>query len=287
MARGKTSVEDDEGSGRPSNDSFSDAIFVYLNRNAQASCQEIAKDLLIPKITILYVLDEMRLRFFVARWMRYKLSPELKAKRIEICQEMLEIREKLGPGQNDHIIAGDKYWIYCDNNLCGQCTADRAPVSPRIQTTISWIMTMISTSFTRQGLISVETLTETERFISPFSMETNLLNIIQSVSVFCPKMQAQCYWMYLDSAKPHNSALSFQKTEELGFTRLTQPHYSPDLTPCSFFLFGYLKTQPHGENFRSQNEVISVVRAFDQDPHSNALANLPRMDREITQVCCE
>jgi hypothetical protein len=40
------------------------------------------------------------------------------------------------------------------------------------------------------------------------------------MSVFHPKMQAQGYWMHVDNAKFHNSALWLQKSEDLGFTRL-------------------------------------------------------------------
>jgi hypothetical protein len=121
---------------------------------------------------------------------------------------------------------------------------------------------MISVYFTRQGFVSVEILPKTERFNSIFFIETILLNIIQSLNVFRLKMQAQDYWMHIDKAKPHNSALSVQKTEELGFTRLSQRPYFSDVAPCCFFPFGYLEKELHGKNSGSQNEVISVVRAF-------------------------
>jgi hypothetical protein len=68
--------------------------------------------------------------------------------------------------------------------------------------------------------------------------------------------------MNIDNAKSHNSVLSLQKTQELGFTRLVQPPYSLGLAPYDFFLFSYLKKKLHGKNFRPQNEVISVMRAF-------------------------
>jgi hypothetical protein len=68
--------------------------------------------------------------------------------------------------------------------------------------------------------------------------------------------------MHIDDAKPHNFGLSLHKTEELGFTRLAQPLYFFDLAPYDFFLFGYLKKELHGKNFRSQNSVISVLRAL-------------------------
>jgi hypothetical protein len=54
---------------------------------------------------------------------------------------------------------------------------------------------MISAYFTRQGFVSVEALPETERFNSTLFTEIILPNIVQSISVFRPKMQAQCYWM--------------------------------------------------------------------------------------------
>jgi hypothetical protein len=59
-------------------------------------------------------------------------------------------------------------------------------------------------------------------------------------------MQAQDYWLHIDNAKRHNSALSLHKSEELGFTRLPQPTYSPDFALCDFFLFGYLKKELQG-----------------------------------------
>jgi hypothetical protein len=90
-------VGEDERLGRPSSDSHSDSISGYLNRNPQASCPKIAKELFIPMTTILAILNKVSLRFFVARQMPYRLLLELKAKRIEICQKMLEVLEQLGP----------------------------------------------------------------------------------------------------------------------------------------------------------------------------------------------
>jgi hypothetical protein len=97
---GRTSVENDDRPGRPSSDSLSAAVSGYLNRNPHASCRDIAKDLFIPTTTVLRLLDEIDPRFFVARWVPHKLSAELKAKRVEVCREMLKVVEQLGPGQN-------------------------------------------------------------------------------------------------------------------------------------------------------------------------------------------
>jgi hypothetical protein len=103
---GRTSVEDDERRGRLSSDNLSDAVSDYLNRNPHASCREVVEDLFIPMAAILRVLDEMSLRFFVARWVPYKRSFEVKVKRIEICQEMLDVLEQFGPRQKIILLQG-------------------------------------------------------------------------------------------------------------------------------------------------------------------------------------
>jgi hypothetical protein len=89
----RTSVEDDDRPGRPSSDSLPATVSGYLNRNLYASCRDIAKDVFIPRTTIFPFLDEMGLRFFVARWGPHERSAKVKAKGVEICREMLDVLE--------------------------------------------------------------------------------------------------------------------------------------------------------------------------------------------------
>jgi hypothetical protein len=43
--------------------------------------------------------------------------------------------------------------------------------------------------------------------------------------------------------------MSIEKIEELGFILVHQPLYSPDLAPCDFFLFGYVKQHLERKRF--------------------------------------
>jgi hypothetical protein len=52
---------------------------------------------------------------------------------------------------------------------------------------------MISACFTRQGFVSIEARSETERFNSAFVAETILPRLVQSASLLPLKMQAQDY----------------------------------------------------------------------------------------------
>jgi hypothetical protein len=134
---------------------------------------------------------------------------------MDICREILEVLGKLSPRRKNQIITGDEYRTYSDNYHRGQWIADRVAVSPRIRTTISSKKTMISVYFTRHGFVSIEALPETERFNSVFFPKIILPSFVQFVSLFCPKMQAQDYWLHIDNATRHNSALSLYEIEEL------------------------------------------------------------------------
>jgi hypothetical protein len=54
--------------------------------------------------------------------------------------------------------------------------------------------------------------------------------------------------------------------EEDGFIRVPQPPYSPDLAPCDFFLFGYLKFQLEGRTFFDDSVKEEVRRILMEIP---------------------
>jgi hypothetical protein len=61
--------------------------------------------------------------------------------------------------------------------------------------------------------------------------------------------------------------MSIEKIEELGFILVPQPPYSPDLAPCDFFLFGYLKHHLEGKRLTREDQVTAAVReVFDRIP---------------------
>jgi hypothetical protein len=65
----------------------------------------------------------------------------------------------------------------------------------------------------------------------------------------------------------HTSKMSIEKIEELGFILVPQPPYSPDLTPCDFFLFGYPKQHLEGKHFTRKDQMIApVMEVFDKIP---------------------
>jgi hypothetical protein len=61
--------------------------------------------------------------------------------------------------------------------------------------------------------------------------------------------------------------MSIEMIEELDFILVHQPPYFPDLAPCDFFLFGYLKQHLEGKHFTREDQAIAaVMKVFDKIP---------------------
>jgi hypothetical protein len=117
---------------------------------------------------------------------------------------------------------------------------------------------MLSAYFSRTGFVFIESLPQGQNYNSHFFREIILPSVVENLSVACPKLKATAAHLHIDNAKPHNSRLSLQKIED-GFIRVPQPPHSPDLAPCNFFLFGYLKSQLEGKTFFDENSLKTEV----------------------------
>jgi hypothetical protein len=118
---------------------------------------------------------------------------------------------------------------------------------------------MLSAYLSHTGFVSIEFLPQGQNYNSHFFTEIILPGIVENLSVARLKLKATAAHAHTDNAKPQNSQLSLQKIEEYGFVRVPQPLNSPDLAPCDFFLFGYLKLQLEGKIFFDENSLKTEV----------------------------
>ena len=58
-----------------------------------------------------------------------------------------------------------------------------------------------------------------------------------------------------DNECPHVSCLMLRFLVKHQITQVTQPHYSPDLALCDFWLFPKLKSPLKGKRFQTVNEI--------------------------------
>jgi hypothetical protein len=99
-----------------------------------------------------------------------------------------------------------------------------------------------------------------QKYNSQFFTETVLASIEKKPAECFPKLGTTAAHLHIDHAKSHTSKMSIEKIKEPGFTLVHQPPYSPDLAPCDFFLFGYLKQHLEGKHFNKEDQVLAAVK---------------------------
>jgi transposase len=144
---------------------------------------------------------------------------------------------------------------------------DRDEPPPNMKRTIRSKKTMVSAYFSRCDFVSGEFLPMGQKYNSQFFTDTVLPSIEKKLAECRPKLRTTAAHLHVDNAKPHTSKMSIEMIEELGFILVPQPPYFPDLAPCDFFLFGYLKQHLEGKYFTREDQMIAAVReVFDTIP---------------------
>ena len=82
-----------------------------------------------------------------------------------------------------------------------------------------------------------------------------------------------------DNATPHVAKRTRETLQSLHITAIEYPPYSPDLSPCDFFLFGRLKRELRGRNFEQRQDLEAEVRhvchrVIRRDEYAEAMQNL-------------
>ena len=90
--RGEEEAEDQYRSGRSKRSNLLDPILSLLEKYPFYSAKKISKELIAPYTTIIKVMKEqLNLKKYFSKWIPYRITEELKEKRMEYCREMLEI----------------------------------------------------------------------------------------------------------------------------------------------------------------------------------------------------
>jgi histone-lysine N-methyltransferase SETMAR len=141
-------------------------------------------------------------------------------------------------------------------------TQGRDELPPNVKRTISSRKTMVSAYFSRCGFISVEFPLMGQKHKSQFFLETILSSIEKKLAEWRPKLRTTTTHLHVDNAKRHTSKMSIETIDKLGFILVLQPPYSPDLAPCHFFLFGYVKQRLEGKHSAREDQVTAAVRGI-------------------------
>jgi len=177
------------------------------------------------------------------------LTNEQKENRKNVCLDLLERIE------NDkkifkHVITGDETWIFeYDPDTKLQSSEWHTSNSPRPKKTKSKskTKTMLICFFDTQGVVHKEFMPQGQTVNKQYHHEV-LERLRKRVHRVRPEI-ADTWMLHHDNALCHTAISVNELLTKKGISVVPQPPYSPDLSPCDFFIFPKLLIPPQKSSF--------------------------------------
>ena len=273
--RGRTSLEDETRSGRPSDATDEEMCnkvrdLVYSDRRVKV--EEIANALHISHDSISTILhDRLGMRKLSARWVPKSLSDEQMATRASVCSALLKRFRSKEDDFLSHLVTVDETWVhYYEPENKAQSRQWVWPGYPRpkkFKTQLSVGKAMASVFWDTQGVIMLDFLAKKSTITGAYY--ANLLDQLRTA--IREKRRGKLSKGILfqqDNARVHTCKIAMDAVERNGYELIPQSAYSPDLAPSDYFLFPNLKKDIRERHFRSNEEVMAAVEEWvgDKDP---------------------
>ena len=265
---GRTSVEDNERSGRPSEVSTPDMVqhvAAVLAEDRRQTCQELAErcDISVGSIhTILHRDLEKQKKF--SKWVPKLLTVEQRNARLTISRSHLR-RSRRDRTFLERIVAGDETWVYSWDPETKQQSAEwRSPDSPRPQKAIrkqNSLKVMHIMFFDIQGVLLNWAVPLNTRVNGSYYQWVIREKLRPAIRKKRQHLLENGVILLHDNAPAHGTRSLHDMLDTWNWEVLQHPAYSPDLSPCDFFLFPQLKKKLRGVRFHTADEIEDAVKA--------------------------
>ena len=114
---------------------------------------------------------------------------------------------------------------------------------------------MFTIFFKNDGPVLITYLERGQTIDAESYIENCLKPIVSTLNLERPRSGAKSYKIHHDNARPHVHKSVNNFLTEHGIKTIRHPPYSPDLAPCDFWLFSYIK-----ERLDSHDNAISLSK---------------------------
>lgn len=264
--RGRTSLDDEFRGGRPTTavtPENIDAIREMIAENSRITYNDIRASIGIGMTQIHKILHEhLGVAKRCARWIPHNLKEEEKQERVNWCLKMIK---KFNQGQSKavyDIITGDETWIYCyepeSKRQSAQWIFPDEALPTKVKRTRSAGKQMVASFFGRTGHVATVALPLKSTVNAEWYTTICLPEVFRKVREKRPEGNIL---LHHDNARPHIANRTTEYLAKLRVELLGAPTYSPDLSPCDFFLFPTIKDRMRGLRFDSAE---AAVEAYEQ-----------------------
>jgi histone-lysine N-methyltransferase SETMAR len=227
--------------GRPRLDHFETQILELLNDNPYYSLRRMSSILKLSKETLKRIIHEkLGMKKVSTRWVPHILTQDQMQARVEQAQLMKGILLKNKQYGFLNIVTGDESWFYLfypPSSKWIKKEEDR-PVMESMSHLSKKVMVTIC--FSSTGLRHLFTLPHGQTMNAKSFVDYVLKPVEKSYEMIELPPDAPCLIHY-DNARVHLAKHTADFLQQSSLVRIPHPPYSPDISPCDFFLFGYIK----------------------------------------------
>ena len=195
--------------------------------------------------------------------MPHLLTDEQKQSRVRLASQVIEKYDKCDPRHSEEIVTGDETWIYhfqsdskAKNMVWVSSEGDRPVIAHRCKTSNRMLYAIF---FDSKGPVLQIPVPKSSSVTGKYYRESVLTQLVHFYQKCRPRTGVHGIKLLHDYAPAHKSATVQEYLKESGLDVLDHPPYSPDLSPCDFWLFPRLKEMLAWHLFESRLGIGSVV----------------------------
>jgi hypothetical protein len=231
----------------------------FLSKNPFASAKNIVSRFDISVSTVIYLLArELGLRKFTGRWLPHSLSEPKENERVTQSRLFPDLLQSHQTADFNAIASGNESWFRYMYPARTMSARSRSDVISCVRSRIGTSKLMI-TIFTGTRLLVLRPLSMGLNFNQDYFLEEILLSLSrQKRSNRRQKLEFD-FVVHMDNSICDNARKICLEVEHNKIERVPHPTYSPDLSPCDCWLFGFLKEKLKEYELSTSDEITEAI----------------------------
>lgn len=265
---GREDMDDEQRPGRPecsTDEGHIQAVSDMLEEDRRIGCRRIADMLNISVSTAHRIVhDKLHRRKIVAKWVPHELTEQQRHTRVDTCISHLRRYRREGRRFLNRIITADETWVYGWEPQLKKATAEwlssgeKRPQQVRksqFQLKVLHVVFMDS-----QGILLDYPVAQGRTLTGELYAEIVRDKLRPAIRRKRAELLDSGVILLHDNARPHLTHHVTDLLDSWQWEVLQHPPYSPDLSPCDYFLFSRMKKPLRGVKYQDVDAINVAVR---------------------------
>lgn len=263
-------IEDSHRRGRPKTsvtDQHVTAVKALVEEDGRYTVKNIANSIGISEGSVHEILTKkLGLRKVCARWVPHLLTTDQKKMRVTCSKKLLKQFKLFDSRALSNMLTGDETWVYMfepqrrGDNKQWRGKHQKRPVVAKRQKSSKKILYTIF--FNHLGPVVQIPTPSGKSITGTYYKNVVLKQIKRFYEKKRPSTGLRGVNLLHDNAPAHKSKEVVHFLNEEKVNVLSHPPYSPDLSPCDFFLFPRLKKMLSGRRYSTKSGLGSAVYQY-------------------------